>query len=251
MRQIEKMVQEICVLHHWTLKMLADGWVLCVEGQWIYGYHFGLNNAAADRLCDDKVATYDVLIRANIPAVEHKFLTEENLNLSMLEKRLLTGSLVIKPNDGTGGCNVVCVTTVDKLQQELKRLFISSDRLAVSPFIDIRTEYRVVVLDGEVELFYAKHLMNANEWKFNLGQGASAEVLTINKKFETLALSAVTALNVRFASVDIVELTDGNCKILEVNSGVMMEYFSKSSDENYMRARSIYEKALKKAIEYI
>jgi len=50
-------------------------------------------------------------------------------------------------------------------------------------------------------------------------------------------------LNIKFASIDIIR-TEGKYKILEVNSGVMMEYFAASSSENYETAKKIYREAI-------
>ena len=46
-----------------------------------------------------------------------------------------------------------------------------------------------------------------------------------------------------FCSVDI--MSDGiNLSVIEVNSGVMMEYFSKYNDNCYAIAKSIYRNAI-------
>jgi glutathione synthase/RimK-type ligase-like ATP-grasp enzyme len=83
-------------------------------------------------------------------------------------------------------------------------------------------------------------------WKHNLGQGASpAEVRDKNlcKLLENLALKTAKAININFASVDIVRI-GSELAVLEVNSGVMMESFSQASTENYEIAKSIYKSAI-------
>jgi glutathione synthase/RimK-type ligase-like ATP-grasp enzyme len=249
MRQIEKIIADICTEEKWSYQYFAEGWLIKVQNQWVYGYHFGLNAASADRLCDDKSATYEVLSVAGLPAVEHLFLTQENLDLPALLTRLSAGNLVIKPNAGTGGRHVCRVTTEAELSDKLASLFSQEERLAVSPFEEIVTEYRVIVLDGQLELLYAKHLTAESGWKFNLGQGARAELLSGDRELEKLALATTQVLGLRFASVDICQLADGDRKVLEVNSGLMMEKFSQLSSEHYARAKAIYKKALKKALE--
>ena len=83
-------------------------------------------------------------------------------------------------------------------------------------------------------------------WKHNLAHGAIAQVVSdevLIKKLSDLAVKASHVLNIRFASVDII-FTDGSYRVLEINSGVMMEHFASSSPENYAKAKEIYKDAI-------
>jgi glutathione synthase/RimK-type ligase-like ATP-grasp enzyme len=83
-------------------------------------------------------------------------------------------------------------------------------------------------------------------WKHNLGQGAQPEIITdhaLVTQLGSLALSAAQAVNARFASVDIIR-TGGELKVLEINSGIMMESFARMNAENHQAAKSIYLEAL-------
>ncbi|MDP3450909.1 MAG: hypothetical protein Q8R87_10030, partial [Anaerolineaceae bacterium] len=83
-------------------------------------------------------------------------------------------------------------------------------------------------------------------WKHNLGQGAQPEIITdhaLVTQLGSLALSAAQAVNARFASVDII-CTGGDFKVLEINSGIMMESFARMNAENHQAAKSIYLEAL-------
>jgi D-alanine-D-alanine ligase-like ATP-grasp enzyme len=104
-------------------------------------------------------------------------------------------------------------------------------------------------------------------WKHNLGQGATCLIIggqsffeiggkTESNKYESitksmieLAKKTVSALNVRFASVDIVKVieSDGNkkLKIMEVNSGIMMDNLMEQySSMGIILAKRVYSKAL-------
>jgi len=84
-------------------------------------------------------------------------------------------------------------------------------------------------------------------WKHNLAHGAVPQVVTdslIISDLSKLALNAADVLNIRFASVDIAFI-DNAYKILEINSGVMMEHFASSSAVNYEKAKKIYGEAIK------
>lgn len=84
-------------------------------------------------------------------------------------------------------------------------------------------------------------------WKHNLGLGASSKIISNNldiyHKLSSLALSAALAVNGKFVSVDIID-TDTGLKILEINSGIMMESFSSESLEKYKIAEKIYSEAI-------
>lgn len=84
------------------------------------------------------------------------------------------------------------------------------------------------------------------QWKHNLGQGACAEIvkdLTLIDRLSKLAKEAASALQISFASIDIIK-TKESFLILEVNSGVMMEYFAGESKEYREIAKEIYREAI-------
>lgn len=84
-------------------------------------------------------------------------------------------------------------------------------------------------------------------WKHNLGQGSYPILIQDEKEIHTLAsfaLRTANALGLQFASIDIIKDDKSNYKILEINSGVMMENFSKISNEHYSIAKHIYETAI-------
>lgn len=84
-------------------------------------------------------------------------------------------------------------------------------------------------------------------WKHNLGQGATAEPVEKNSplyaELDELACRAADCVNLNFASVDIVD-TAGGKKVLEINSGIMMENFAAAGEDCYKTAKTIYRKAI-------
>jgi|CXWL01.1.fsa_nt_gi glutathione synthase/RimK-type ligase-like ATP-grasp enzyme len=87
-------------------------------------------------------------------------------------------------------------------------------------------------------------------WKHNLGQGAYPEIIqdeSLIVELSDFALKAAKAVGIKFASVDIIKVK-GNLMVLEINSGVMMDYFSQISDSNYQTAKSIYREAIEKML---
>lgn len=87
-------------------------------------------------------------------------------------------------------------------------------------------------------------------WKHNLGQGAGAVLIDPAEVQEEVALAKRTAeaLKVRFGSFDIIRCADG-IRVLEVNTGVMMENLAGMSDCNYELVKSIYTEAICRMME--
>lgn len=108
--------------------------------------------------------------------------------------------------------------------------------------IDKTVDLNTVLKQGEKALL---------SWKHNLGQGAVPELVTqpqLLAKLTELAASTAKQLDIRFASIDIID--DGKqLKILEINSGIMMENFAQSSEENYALAKRIYDRAICDALK--
>ena len=72
-----------------------------------------------------------------------------------------------------------------------------------------------------------RHVLN---WRHNLDSGAQPIVLeqgAIRDACVRIAVNAAKAIGIRFASIDVVQ-ADGAWRILEINSGVMMEALSRS-----------------------
>ena len=67
-------------------------------------------------------------------------------------------------------------------------------------------------------------------WRHNLDSGAQPILLGQGDTRDAcvqIAVKAAKAIEIRFGSIDVVRV-DGSWKILEINSGVMMESLSKS-----------------------
>lgn len=80
----------------------------------------------------------------------------------------------------------------------------------------------------------------------NLSGGAEAKIVEdeeLKKRISEIVRAAADAIGITFASIDVVQVGD-ELKVLEINSGVMMEHFARQSQEHYEIARTIYAKAL-------
>ena len=87
----------------------------------------------------------------------------------------------------------------------------------------------------------------AGEWRHNLGLGAGAIPLDMSDPalYPAIALAraAMRAIDLRFASIDIVTV-DGQPMVLEANAGVMLEVASRPQFGGLELAERIYSAAL-------
>lgn len=248
----------------WGFRLRKDG-----KTRYLVGYHFPLNRSSAKELCQDKSLTYDALRSAGVPAVPHIFVPSVNAGGDPdLEKwrpflqELIetTGYAVVKDNYGTGGNRVFRYDNADDAIAKIAELHKMIYGAAVSPWQEIREEYRVTMLMGEPQLVIRKERRSKIlpdgtkkylEWRHNLGLGALAVRVTdpeILEKVEELAVRAAEAVDMNFASVDVIDTEEG-LRVLEINAGVMMEHFAGQDEESYETAKAIYRKALLKSFE--
>lgn len=293
-RNIVKIIENYCKNNSITLFKISADWILKLtknsETHFIVGYQFDLNSSATSAICLDKSATSEILELNNIPVVHHElFMTPIDMSgnwgkmINFLNKYK---KIVCKINNGTGGKDVYFIENEKTLEQAVTKIFSKDEYIALSPFYDIKNEYRAIILNNEVKLLYSKErqfvigdgistifqliankfsaspkldltdiplntILKKNEqynicWKHNLGLGATPKIVSdknIYDKISSLALTANNAVNGKFVSVDIIE-TDEGLKVLEINSGIMMENFSAQNSENYKIAEKIYTEAV-------
>jgi glutathione synthase/RimK-type ligase-like ATP-grasp enzyme len=232
-----------------TCEWSPDGWIarLTYKGctRYIYGYQFPVNNATAAAIMKDKAATSAALSQADIAAVPHYLIrpSEESDARSITDYALtlVTVPLVVKPNEGTGGIDVVKCDTYEQTAAAMEELIHRHDALAVSPFVSIAHEYRVVVLHQTPHITFEK-LRPHTSWQHNLALGSKPALITdetLRTKLEQLALQTMRALDANLASVDIISV-DGELRVMEVNSGIMLNNFSKHSQQYGLVAHKLY-----------
>jgi glutathione synthase/RimK-type ligase-like ATP-grasp enzyme len=248
-------VRRYCTAHGIALDVRADGWLLLLDHpsagrRLIFGYDLGLNHAVAHRLASDKAATAELLALSGLPCVPHLLVMRPPFSADGARETMLRlldahpNGLVVKPNAGTSGRGVTRVLDRPALVQAVEALFGRDADVALSPFLKIDDEVRVVLLDGAPLLVYEKQRPLA-EWRHNLDAGATPVLLDSGAAREScvaLAVAAARAIGIRFASIDVV-CVDGNRQVLEINSGVVMEALGRSHPE---RVDAVYGAALDK-----
>jgi glutathione synthase/RimK-type ligase-like ATP-grasp enzyme len=301
-RVLVRLVRDAAALGEgWILRLVKDG-----RAHHIHGYSFDLNPAATHQICCDKAATAEVLRASGVACVEHRLVLHPEMARYVPHSGTWTALLraleewrdvVVKDNEGTGGRGVVRCQRVIDLERAVYAGFGRTMSLAVCPFVDIRHEYRFVMLLGECMLAYEKvraivvgdghssvlelissqHALEGRalaallenlaedersslacvpalaerrllNWRHNLGQGASARLLDMKALRQDpawqLAHDAANALGLVFGSVDVVIDESGSRLILEVNSGVMMEFLARTLPEGETLAKLVYGRAV-------
>lgn len=304
----KEIIQKICDEDNIRYKFLSKDWVIMLEKdgktRFISGYKFDLNSHGLGLIADDKYALYEVLSDKGIPVIEHRIVYNKtnkldyaigcNTNEYVKEYFMKNNNhIVIKPNDGTCGHNVFNVTDINDIDKILNKLFVNNYSISMCPFYNIKHEYRVIMLEGENKLLYAKYLpivtgdgnktirqlllefnydyfidklkdskydrILANKekfeytWKFNLSQGSIAKKINnklLESKLIKISQQVCDEINLKFGSIDIVQTTNNNLFVLEVNSGVMLENYIRLNPDEYITAKNIYKNAIENLFKY-
>jgi glutathione synthase/RimK-type ligase-like ATP-grasp enzyme len=288
-------VKRYCAARGIGIEIRSQGWVIIMQRDakrhLAFGYDVGLNSAVAHRIANDKAAAAEVLQACGVACVPHTLFLSPEMNEYIPPQRAWEGMLallrenpdgiVVKPNEGTSGDSVFKVSSETDLELAVHRIFSSSLGLAVSPYLEIENEVRVVLLDHHPLVVYGKNrpavtgdgkhsllelalaatpterrstvllgmlrdldrtaldaIVPAGQrrvlnWRHNLDSGAQPELLEHGKVREAcveIAVQAASAIGIRFGSIDVVQV-GGALKILEINSGVMMEALSRQHPE--------------------
>jgi glutathione synthase/RimK-type ligase-like ATP-grasp enzyme len=163
-------IRKYCLAHEIAIEVKSGGWLIVMQRgsqrRLAFGYDIGLNNAAAHQIASDKAATADVLTLAGVPCIPHTLYLGPRLSSHVPESGSRDAmlrhldehpeGLVVKPNQGTSGESVFLVKTKAGLERAVTRIFMDYPSLAISPYVDIEDEVRVVLLEDLPLIVYSK-----------------------------------------------------------------------------------------------
>ena len=238
-------IRRYCAGHGIAVDVRAGGWLIAMRRgemrRFAFGYDIGLNSAIAHRLANDKSATAEALTLASVPCIPHHLFLNPKLGRTIVGttwREEMLGLLrdhpqgvVVKPNEGTSGRSVFKVTTEVELDHAASEVFSMSAGLVISPYVAIEDEVRVILLGDVPRIAYSKQ--RGSDWRHNLDAGAKPVLLEDGETRAAcakLAIDAASAIGITFASIDVVRV-DGAWRVLEINSGVMMEALGKLHPE--------------------
>ena len=115
--------------------------------------------------------------------------------------------------------------------------------------LDFNYDYFVNKLkDSKYDEVLPKNKTFEYSWKFNLSQGSIAKKVKdkiLQDRLIKIAKQVCNEINLKFGSVDIIETTDNELLVLEVNSGVMLENYVRLNPQEYTIVKNIYRNAIK------
>lgn len=163
-------IRKYCAERGISLEVRAQGWlVLMRDGErrhLVFAYDLGLNSAVAHRIANDKAATAEVLSISGVPCVPHALFFNPQLHDGVKSPgswEAILGlfaqypaGVVVKPNEGTSGKSVFHVLSLPALELAVNRVFAAHASLAISPYLEIEDEVRVVLLDDAPRVVYSK-----------------------------------------------------------------------------------------------
>jgi glutathione synthase/RimK-type ligase-like ATP-grasp enzyme len=238
-------IRRYCASHGIALDIRSGGWLIAMrrsgKRHFAFGYDIGLNSAIAHRLANDKSATAEVLSLADVPCIPHHLFLNPKLGENVVgagwrEAMLVLlhdnpQGVVVKPNEGTSGRSVFRLRTEAELDHAVGDIFSMSTGLVISPYVEITQEVRVILLDDVALVVYSKQ--RGSDWRHNLDAGARPALMQdgdVRTACVKLAIDAASAIGIAFASIDLVRV-DSDWRVLEINSGVMMEALAKLHPE--------------------
>ncbi len=214
-------LEEICKEENIKITHLSSGWLHLLEKdnkkEYIAGFNFNLNSNAVAKILDDKYAFYELAKFNDYPIIEHNIIfknTDESFIKELFYK--YKENVVVKANIGSRGAQVFHINSLENLFKKVEELLSKNYSISICPYVDIKSEYRIVVLKGKCELIYEKVkpiivgdgkssikelLSKFNPYFFNKKKGLSEDVLEKGEIYEynwqfNLSKGATVNLNI-------------------------------------------------------
>jgi RimK family alpha-L-glutamate ligase len=174
------------------------------------------NSARAIELSVDKGMTSFLLQHAGLPTAATWVLRDRDAALQIAQQELDAGHyLISKPLFGSQG------EGIRRIEKSTDLMWLTSSRgiFYLQRFMECVGEgfsdIRVFVINGQA---IAAMRRRGISWLNNVARGASCETLPLNDVLAKLAIQATATLQMDYAGVDIIEITDGYYVVIEVNS---------------------------------
>lgn len=182
----------------------------------------------------DKLRSLQVLTRARIGLPKTVF-TNYSRDVEGVIEHVGGTPLVIKLLEGTQGLGVVLAETKNAAKSVIEAFNGLQARVIVQEFIKEAggADIRVFVVDGHV-VGAMKRQGKEGEFRSNLHQGGSAEVIELSDEEEIAAIKAAKAMRLGVAGVDMLQSSRGPL-ILEVNSSPGLEGIEKATGKDIAR----------------
>ena len=182
-------------------------------------------------LSRDKLQSLQILSKAKLGLPKTVF-TNYSKNVDDLISHVGGAPLIIKLLEGTQGLGVVLAETKNAAKSVIEAFNGLQARVIVQEFIKEAkgADIRAFVVDGHV-VGAMKRQGKEGEFRSNLHQGGSAELIQLSDEEEVAAIKATKALGLAVAGVDMLQSERGPL-ILEVNSSPGLEGIEKATKKD-------------------
>ena len=161
MPKFNEIINELCQEKNIKLTKISKDWIDVLEKDnqihYIIAHKFDLNNNSIATILDDKYAFYELMELKKNPIIKHHIIFK-NYSPDYIKElyELYNHDLVIKANLGSCGKEVFHETDLENIYKLLDKLLINNYSLSICPYINIKNEYRVIILDSQILLMYGK-----------------------------------------------------------------------------------------------
>jgi len=179
----------------------------------------------------DKLRSLQILARANVGLPKTVF-TNYSKEVKKIIESVGGAPLIVKLLEGTQGYGVVLAPTRKAAESIIDAFHSMKARIIVQEFIEEAkgADIRAFIVDNKV-VGAMKRQGKEGEFRSNLHQGGSGEIIKLSKNEREVALRAAKAMGLSIAGVDLLQSKRGPL-VLEVNSSPGLEGIEKSTGKN-------------------
>jgi glutathione synthase/RimK-type ligase-like ATP-grasp enzyme len=130
------------------------------------------------KICKDKAATSAILNYNNLKCFYHQYFDRNNTITQIINySKKYKNGVVIKPNEGSSGHQVYLCKNSNTMKAAISEILKTNYSLAISPYVSYENEYRAIILNNKILLFYQKIR------RFVIGDGVSSIAQLYDKKY--------------------------------------------------------------------
>lgn len=179
----------------------------------------------------DKLRSLQILARSNVGMPKTVF-TNYSKEVAKIIDSVGGAPLIVKLLEGTQGYGVVLAPTKKAAESMIEAFHSMKARVIVQEFISEAkgADIRAFIIGNRV-VGAMKRQGKEGEFRSNIHQGGSGEIIKLSKKEREVALTAAKAMNLAIAGVDLLQ-SDRGPLVLEVNSSPGLQGIEKATKKD-------------------
>lgn len=176
----------------------------------------------------DKLRSLQILATSNVGMPKTVF-TNYSKEIAKIIDSVGGAPLIVKLLEGTQGYGVVLAPTKKAAESMIEAFHSMKARVIVQEFISEAkgADIRAFIVGNRV-VGAMKRQGKEGEFRSNIHQGGSGEIIKLSKKEREVALTAAKAMNLTIAGVDLLQ-SDRGPLVLEVNSSPGLQGIEKAT----------------------